>query len=63
MNAFMCRRTSKAVRLATVILLLIALLSNGMVYAYAAEGNNLHHRWDDVYGNARKRNAGHRFRR
>ena len=37
MNAFMCRRTSKAVRLATVILLLIALLSNGMVYAYAAE--------------------------
>lgn len=39
MNAFMCRRTSKAMRLVTVILLLIALLSNGMVYAYAAEGN------------------------
>ena len=39
MNAFMCRRTSKAVRLATVILLLIALLSNGMIFAYAAEGN------------------------
>lgn len=39
MNAFMCRRTSKAMRLVTVILLLIALLSNSMIFAYAAEGN------------------------
>lgn len=38
MNVLVRRRTNKAARLATVVLLLIAFVSNSMMYAYAAGG-------------------------
>ena len=39
MNVLVRRRTNKAARLATVVLLLIAFVSNSMMYAYAAGGD------------------------